>query len=292
MKNATSQGKTSQGTLIICPTPIGNLGDITMRTLDALRSADTVCAEDTRVTGKLLAAYDICKRLERLDEASISAKAPAIIERILAGETIAFCSDAGMPGVSDPGARLVEAARQASAPVEVLPGASAAVTAYVASGCTNARYFFGGFFPRKANEQRELVESLANLDAALVFYESPNRLVKTLAFLAEAFPYRDVAVCRELTKIHEETVRGTTAEVSEEFARRASEGAIKGEIVVVIDGPSELEAQEKARAVSLDASVRAHELLASGHSKKDVAKAIADEFGIGRNEAYDIVLKA
>ena len=281
----------SQGKLIICPTPIGNLGDITVRALEALRGADVVCAEDTRVTGKLLAAYDISKRLERLDEASIAAKAPAIIERVLAGETIVFCSDAGMPGVSDPGARLIDAARRAGACVDILPGASAAVTAYVASGCTNPRYFFGGFFPRKANEQRELAESLANLDAALVFYESPNRLAKTLAFLAEAFPYRELAVCRELTKMHEEIVRGTTCEVSEEFAQRSAEGSVKGEIVVVIDGPSEQEMLEKARTASCDASVRAQELLASGHSKKDVAKAIAADFGIGRNEAYDIVQK-
>ncbi|MBQ6455364.1 MAG: 16S rRNA (cytidine(1402)-2'-O)-methyltransferase [Eggerthellaceae bacterium] len=283
---------TSQGKLIICPTPIGNLGDITMRALEALRSADTVCAEDTRVTGKLLAAYDISKRLERLDEASIAAKAPAIVERVLAGENITFCSDAGMPGVSDPGARLIEAARHEGACVEVLPGASAAVTAYVASGCTNPHYYFGGFFPRKVNEQRALVESLANLDAALVFYESPNRLLKTLAFLAEAFPYRELAVCRELTKIHEEIVRGTTLEVAEEYSKRAVAGPVKGEIVVVLDGPSEQEELEKARSACHDASARAKELLAAGRSKKDVAKTIASDFGIGRNEAYDIVLKA
>ena len=291
MKNATSQSKPSQGRLVICPTPIGNLGDITMRTLEALRSADTVCAEDTRVTGKLLAAYDISKRLERLDEASISAKAPAIIERIAGGEVIAFCSDAGMPGVSDPGLRLVEAARAAGIPVEVLPGASAAVTAYVASGCPDTRYYFGGFFPRKKNEQRAAIESVAALDAALVFYESPNRLVKTLAVLAEAFPHREVAVCRELTKLHEEIVRGAITEVSRQFAQRASESPIKGEIAIVIDGPNEREAQEKAREAILDATIRACELLSSGHSKKDVAQAIANEFGIGRNEAYDIVLR-
>lgn len=287
VRNATSQGK-----LIICPTPIGNLGDITVRTLDALRSADTVCAEDTRVTGKLLAAYDISKRLERLDEASLSAKAPAIVERILAGETIAYCSDAGMPGVSDPGARLVAAARCAGASVEVLPGASAAVTAYVASGCANARYFFGGFFPRKANEQRELIERLSDLDAALVFYESPNRLVKTLTFLAEALPYRELAVCRELTKIHEEVVRGAAHEVSDRFAQRSADSPVKGEIVIVIDGPSERELKERAREASRDASVRARELLAAGRSKKDASKEIARDFGIGRNEAYDIVLEA
>ena len=134
--NATGEGK-----LVIVPTPLGNLGDMTARSLEALRAADVVCAEDTRVTGKLLAAFDIEKRLERLDEALIGARAEGVVERVLSGEVIAYCSDAGMPGVSDPGLRLVSAARAAGAQVEVLPGPVAAATAYVASGCTNPRFY-------------------------------------------------------------------------------------------------------------------------------------------------------
>ena len=137
------------GRLVICPTPIGNLGDMTLRTLEELRDADAVCAEDTRVTGKLLAHFGIEKRLERLDEAAISHQAGRVAERVAAGETVAFCSDAGMPGVSDSGARLIEAVRAAGGHVDVLPGASAAVTAYVASGFNNPRFFFGGFFSAK-----------------------------------------------------------------------------------------------------------------------------------------------
>ena len=172
------------GKLIICPTPIGNLGDMPQRALDALTSADVVCAEDTRVTGKLLAAFGIGKRLERLDEALIGSRADGIVARVEAGEVIAYCSDAGMPGVSDPGLRLVAAAREAGVAVEVLPGASAAACAYVASGTVCPRFYFGGFFPRKAAEQRSVLEELRGLDAALVFYESPNRLVAALSAIA------------------------------------------------------------------------------------------------------------
>ena len=185
---------------------------MTLRSLEALRAADVVCAEDTRVTGKLLAHFDIRKPLERLDEAMIGAKAAGLMERVAAGAVVAYCSDAGMPGVSDPGLRLVAAARDAGVPVEVLPGASAAACAYVASGTVCPRFYFGGFFPRKAGEQRAALESLRALDAALVFYESPNRLVAALAAIAEVLPLRKVAVCRELTKLHEEVARGTVAE--------------------------------------------------------------------------------
>ena len=242
-RGARSNGrKHMAGKLIICPTPIGNLGDMTERALEALRSADAVCAEDTRVTGKLLAAFRIEKRIERLDEALIGERASSLVERVAAGEVIAYCSDAGMPGVSDPGLRLVRAAREAGVPVEVLPGATAVATAYVASGSANPRFYFGGFFPRKDAERRAVVESLRALDAALLFYESPNRLVAALTSLAETLPHREIAVCRELTKLHEEVVRGRLPEVRDAFAAREREGAgIKGEIVLVIDGPSEAE---------------------------------------------------
>lgn len=159
------------GRLVICPTPIGNLGDMPARALDALRQADAVCAEDTRVTGKLLAAFGVEKRIERLDEATMSSRAAGIIDRVLAGEVIAYCSDAGMPGVSDPGLRLVAAAREAGAVVEVLPGPTALSTAYVASGSTKATFYFGGFFPRKRAEQHAVLAKLKTLDAALIFYE-------------------------------------------------------------------------------------------------------------------------
>lgn len=282
-----------EGKLVIVPTPLGNLGDMTTRALDALRDADVVCAEDTRVTGKLLSIFGIEKRLERLDEVLIGARAEGVVERVLAGEVIAYCSDAGMPGVSDPGLRLVSAARAAGAQVEVLPGPVAAATAYVSSGCTNPRFYFGGFFPRKASEQRSALAGLQMLDAALIFYESPNRIVDALESVAEAFPLREVAVCRELTKLHEEVVRGLAPQVRDEFAARAREGAVKGEVAFVIDGPSQAEREVHARDAATGASARAFELLAEGElSKKDIVKLLCQEFEVSRNEAYDIVMQA
>ncbi|QOS67810.1 16S rRNA (cytidine(1402)-2'-O)-methyltransferase [Eggerthella guodeyinii] len=281
------------GKLIICPTPIGNLGDMTERALEALRSADAVCAEDTRVTGKLLAAYRIEKRIERLDEALIGERAASLVERVGAGEVITYCSDAGMPGVSDPGLRLVRAARDADVPVEVLPGPTAVATAYVASGSANPRFYFGGFFPRKDAERRATVESLRALDAALLFYESPNRLVAALDALAAVLPHREIAVCRELTKLHEEVVRGPLPQVRDVFAAREQEGAgIKGEIVLVIDGPSAAEDAAAEQDAEAAARERAVELKAAGARNKEIARAIAEEFGIARNAAYDIALGA
>lgn len=282
------------GKLVVCPTPLGNLGDMTERALAALRAADVVCAEDTRVTGRLLAAYGIEKRLERLDEAMIGDRGAVVVQRVLDGETVAYCSDAGMPGVSDPGLRLVRAAREAGAPVEVLPGPTAAATAYVASGCDNPRFYFGGFFPRKDAERRALLDSLSALDAALVFYESPNRLASALDALTAALPQREVAVCRELTKLHEEVVRGPVAAVRDEFAARAAEGGrgVKGEIVIVVDGPNAAEGAAAALGAREAAAARAGELKTAGMRNKDVARALVEEFGIARNVAYDLALEA
>ena len=281
------------GKLIIVPTPIGNLGDMTLRSLEALRTADTVCAEDTRVTGKLLAHFDIRKPLERLDEAMIGAKAASVMERVAAGEVVAYCSDAGMPGVSDPGLRLVAAAHEAGVPVEVLPGASAAACAYVASGTVCPRFYFGGFFPRKEGEQRTVLEDLRGLDAALVFYESPNRLVTALAAIAEVLPWREVAVCRELTKLHEEVARGTAVELRALFGARAEEpGGIRGEIALVIDAPGEDETAADAAEAAASAEARAVELAAEGLRTKEVARRLAAEFGIARNDAYELAMAA
>lgn len=281
------------GKLIIVPTPIGNLGDMTLRSLEALRTADMVCAEDTRVTGKLLAHFDIRKPLERLDEAMIGAKAASVMERVAAGEVLAYCSDAGMPGVSDPGLRLVAAAHEAGVPAEVLPGASAAACAYVASGTVCPRFYFGGFFPRKAGEQRTVLEDLRGLDAALVFYESPNRLVTALAAIAEVLPWREVAVCRELTKLHEEVARGTAVELRALFGARAEEpGGIRGEIALVIDAPGEDEMAADAAEAAASAEARAVELAAEGLRTKEVARRLAAEFGIARNDAYELAMAA
>ena len=261
---------------------------MTLRALDALRDADVVCAEDTRVTGKLLAALGVeGKRLERLDENVMGQRLDSLVERVQAGEIIAYCSDAGMPGVSDPGLRLVAAMRDAGPTVEVLPGPSAAVTAYVASGTTSASFFFGGFFPRKSKARLDALNALGGLEAALVFYESPNRLASALRDVAEVFPQRTVAVCRELTKLHEEVARGKAREIADEFASRES---VKGEIAIVIDAPSKAEEDEVADPAAMRAL--ASELVARGERSKAIAKQLAQQFGIPRSEAYDIALAA
>lgn len=279
------------GKLIIIPTPLGNLGDVTTRTLQAFESCDTMCCEDTRVTGKLLAALGIEKRLERLDEATVSRRAGEIVRRVLEGEVIGFASDAGMPGVSDPGQRLIDEARKQGAAVEVLPGGTAVATAYVASGFPTQTFYFGAFFPRKDGERKRVLESLKQLDAALVFYESPQRIASALVAIAEAFPLRRVAVCRELTKVHEEVYRDFAPAVRDEFARRAETGSIKGEIVIVIDAPTDEERNAARDEQANDAAVRAQELIDEGAlSKKDIVKTLRAEFGISRNEAYELVI--
>ena len=281
------------GKLSIVPTPLGNRGDMTLRALEALRAADVVYAEDTRVTGKLLRSFDIDAPLERLDEQVMGQRAEAVAERVLAGQVAAYCTDAGMPGVSDPGLRLVAAARAAGAPVEVLPGPSAAACAYVASGTTCPRYYFGGFFPRKAAEQRACLEGLRSLDAALVFYESPNRLVDALEAIAEVLPLRQVAVCRELTKLHEEVLRGPAAEVRDAFAQRAGEpGGIRGEVAIVVDAPSQAEADARYAQAMGAAERMACELAAGGARTKEVAAALAAELGVSRNDAYELAMRA
>lgn len=280
----------TEGKLVICPTPLGNLGDMPPRALDALRAADVVCAEDTRVTGKLLAALGVQgKRLERLDENVIGQRAAEIVARVIAGEAIAYCTDAGMPGVSDPGLRLVRTARAAGVPVEVLPGPTALATAYVASGCIDQSFYFGGFFPRKDAARAQLLAQLKPLEAALIFYESPNRLVPALESIAGAFPLREVAVCRELTKLHEEVFRAPAPEVLAKFAAR---DAVKGEIVIVIDGPTAAEREADAAAATADAAARARQLAAEGARPKDIARQLAAEFHIPRNEAYALALQS
>lgn len=279
----------TSGKLVIVPTPIGNMGDITLRAVDILRSCDAVLAEDTRVTGKLLKALDIRKPLIRMDEAAISRDSGRVIEDIRAGKVLAFCSDAGMPGVSDPGMRLVAMAREEGFEVEVLPGPSAAVTAYVASGTECRNFYFGGFLPRKEKALHQMLEGLRNLDSALIFYESPNRIVKSLEGICSVFPERRVCVCRELTKLHEETVAGNAAQVLQIFSERESASPIKGEIAIVIDGPAPAEDGVSDTAL-LDAKERMLALLGQGVRSKEAAALVSEETGIPKKQAYEMAL--
>lgn len=271
------------GHLLVCATPIGNLGDLTFRVLDALRDADAVLAEDTRVTRKLFARYDLHTPLERYDDATAARRTPEIVARLQQGERIALVSDAGTPGISDPGARLVDAAIDAGVHVDVLPGASAIPTALVASGLPTHAFYFGGFLPRKAGERTRLLESLAALDATLIFYESPKRTAASLAALAEAFPGRRGAMARELTKLHEEVLRGPLGEVAEAVAGRESD--LKGEVVLLVGPPGRDSAQE---IDATDVAERIAALVEAGESKASAVKLVAKELGIARNAVYEI----
>lgn len=278
--NVTAQ----PGRLYICATPIGNLGDVTLRVLDALRDADVVLAEDTRVTAKLFARYGIDTPLERYDEATAAHRTPLVVERVLAGASIALVSDAGTPGISDPGQRLVNAAREAGLTVETLPGASALLGAVVASGLPAHPLYFGGFLPRKAGERRALFASLEALPATLVFYESPKRTVAALAALAEAFPLREGVLARELTKRFEEVVRLPLPELAAQVAARDS---LKGEVVLLVAPPGA--AASAAHADVDDESVRARmeALVADGTRRSEAAKLVARELGVTRQRAYE-----
>lgn len=287
------QKPSGTGRLVVVPTPIGNLGDVTLRSLDVLRSADAIYAEDTRVTCRLLSALECdAAKPRRLDENTLASKVDEVAARIAAGDVVAYCTDAGMPGVSDPGMRLVAAMRERELPVEVLPGASAAATAYVASGFSATSYFFGGFFPRKQGDRALRLAGLAGLDAALVFYESPKRLASALKAVADAFPSRRVAVCRELTKLHEEVVVLPSGEAAELFAQREAEGGVKGEVAFVIDAPAAEEGERNVADAVEQAREAAVGLVCEGMRQKDAAKLLSERFGLPRNEAYALALSA
>lgn len=272
------------GRLLVCATPIGNLGDVTLRVLDALREADVTLAEDTRVTRKLFARYGISTPLERFDEAVAAAKTPRVLERVASGETVALVSDAGTPGISDPGARLIAACVEQGLDVDVLPGPSAVITALVASGLPTHAFFFGGFLPRKAGERERLLRAVAELDATLVFFESPRRLASALASVGEAMPGRRAAVARELTKAHQEVARGSVEDLTRRFADRE----VKGEVVVVIGPPEEA----PARVAAEDLASEVEALVQSGMSRSDAVRHVARARGVPRSQVYDSAHKA
>ena len=223
-----------EGRLYVVGTPIGNLGDLSPRAVETFRKVDAVCCEDTRVTGRLLGYAGVSRPLIRCDENVIADRAPELVARMQAGERLAFASDAGMPGVSDPGQVLVDAARDAGVAVEVVPGPVACVTALVASGMPCEHFFFEGFLPRKEGERTRRLAQLSRVPGALLFYESPHRAAATLATIARVLPAREAALCRELTKLHEEVLRAPAPELAELVHAR---GELKGECVIVVAPP-------------------------------------------------------
>ena len=259
--------------LAVVPTPIGNLEDITLRALRILREADLVACEDTRRTGRLLAHYEIKRDLLALHEHNEERLAPELAERART-QRVALVADAGTPLVSDPGYRLVSACIEKGVEVEVLPGPSAPVTALAASGLPPDTFTFLGFLPRKGRERKGALGRISEEETTFVLFESPHRLAKTLAELPPEAP---VAVCRELTKLHEEVFRGTAAEASQRFS-----GGVKGEIVLVVRGGSEAGSGGLEEAVGL-----ARGYVARGESPSRAAARAARESGHRRAEVYD-----
>ena len=268
-------------TLAVCATPIGNLDDVTLRVLRELAEADLVLCEDTRRTQTLLRRHDIRARLLSYHEHNEAARTAEILPRLRAGERVALVSDAGLPGISDPGPRLVRAALEEGLEVTVLPGPSAVETALVASGLLAERYHFVGYLPRGGRALEALWEEVAVWPHPVVAFESPRRLPATLRSLAAAQPDRPVAVCRELTKRFEEVVRGSAAEV----AARLPEPP-KGEITLVL-GASSVRAAAPDDA-SAAAAVR--ELVAAGVSRRRASELVAGLTGLGRRRLYETSL--
>jgi 16S rRNA (cytidine1402-2'-O)-methyltransferase len=271
------------GKLLIVGTPLGNLGDFPPRAIEALKSADLILCEDTRHTRKLLAHFGIAQPTERFDEHTEEAKARAIADRIAAGATIALVSDAGMPIVSDPGFRLVRVARELGLAIEPIPGPFAGVVALVASGIAPLPFTFLGFTPHRRGERTDFYRIVAELGHTAIVYESPERVVDSLEDALAVLGDVELTVGREMTKLHEEFLSGTISEVLAELRTRQS---IYGEITLVFAA---------ARAATSGASpeeiaAEFERLRASGMRRNDAVKAVAEKFGMRKNEVYRMLL--
>lgn len=268
------------GKLTVIPTPIGNLEDMTLRGIRLLQEADVIACEDTRTSGILLKHYDIHTPRVSYHKHNERSRGEELLRRMKEGETVALISDAGMPGISDPGGALLLRCQEEGIPYEVLPGPSAAVTAVVGSALGDGKYFFYGFLPVKEGARERELDSLKEVPAPLVFYEAPHRLQKTLESLYGAFGDRRAVLARELTKVHEEYVAGSL----KEFARGDIEFYLGGEFVIVVDG--RLPQREE-----VDIPKELQKKLEQGMKSSQAVKAVAKEFGVGKNEVYEVSLR-
>ncbi|MFH1982030.1 MAG: 16S rRNA (cytidine(1402)-2'-O)-methyltransferase [Pseudomonadota bacterium] len=271
------------GTLYVVATPIGNFLDITLRALAVLRAVDSVAAEDTRETGKLLAAHDIHTPQQAYHEHNEEKRTPALLRQLADGASIALVSDAGTPTVSDPGYRLIRAAGAAGIPIVPVPGVSAALTALSVSGLPTDRFHFVGFLAKKAGHQREQLRQLAEETATLVFFESPRRVIGVLTALAEAFGDRQAVLGREMTKRHEEFIRGTLRTIADVLAQRPT---VKGECTLLVAGRT---GADVLPAEDLDAAIR--QRLADGQPASAVARDLAKASGMKRAAVYERVIQ-
>ncbi len=273
------------GMLYLVPTPIGNLGDISLRCRETLEQADFIAAEDTRVTLKLLNHLGIKKSLVSYYEHNKAFKGDKIVERILAGETCALVSDAGSPAISDPGEDLVKQCAAAGITVSAIPGPCAAITALSISGQSTGRFCFEGFLSTAKKSRREHLASIKNEQRTMIFYEAPHKLLATLEDMAEVFGNdRSISLCRELTKLHEEVVRTTLGEAVEMY----TDNPPRGEFVLIVAGA---QPEVEAAPTENDAAARVAALMAEGFSRKDAIKQTAKELDMPKNAVYDAALK-
>jgi len=274
------------GTLYIVATPIGNLEDITLRALRTLKEVDLIAAEDTRVTRKLLSRYDIHTLMTSYHSRSRLTKTEKIIGVLESDKNVALVSDAGTPGISDPGHELIKLVIDAGIRVESIPGPSAVITALVLSGLPTARFAFEGFPPRKSGERRTFFRSMKTGARTVCLYEAPTRLLPTLEAIRDELGDRPIAVVREATKMFEEVFRGTAAEAIEHFSGKE----VRGEIMIVISGCSRTEA-EKPEEEPANVEDRLHELMASGVTERDAVRKCATELKLPRRQVYAAALK-
>jgi 16S rRNA (cytidine1402-2'-O)-methyltransferase len=271
--------------LVLCGTPIGNLDDMSPRAVAALRDADVIACEDTRRTRKLLSHFGIPARsLVVLNDLTERRKAPEVVAEVRRGRTVALVSDAGMPGLSDPGYRLVRACIDAGAAVEVVPGPTAVVTALALSGLAPGRFVFEGFLPRKPGDRRKRIEALADEQRTIVLFESPHRIEATLEDLRAVLGDRRVSLARELTKLYEEVLRGSLSEVIDALRSKPP----RGEITLVVEGAVH---EHRAEPPGGELAARARALMEDGVERKEAMARVAREAGVSRRKVFDALLE-
>ncbi len=270
--------------LYICPTPIGNVEDITLRALRILEEVDLVLAEDTRHTGQLLHRFRISNALESLHEHNEKGKTNRVLDLLRQGASVALVSDAGMPGISDPGAFLIQEVIEAGLPLTVLPGANAALVGFLQSGIASPHFLFYGFLPRRQKERLKVLETLKPLTYPVIFYEAPHRIEEMLTDLLQVLDDRAISVSRELTKRYEETKRGRISELIAHF----SEEKPRGEFVVTVAGGEENVSSNKSED---DILHLLENLMTSGVSRRTAVEQVSEKYRLPKNQVYEIALR-
>lgn len=274
------KGNTNYGSLYLVPTPIGNMQDMTFRAVDTLKNVDLIASEDTRNTQKLLNHFGISKGQESFHEHNATAKIPVLLKKLKNGESLAQVSDAGLPSISDPGHDLVKEAIKEGISVVALPGASAGITALIASGINPQPHIFYGFLPRKKSHQQAFLEEKKDYSETQIFYESPYRVADTLKNMLEVYGDRPVSLVRELTKIYEEYRRGSTSEVLASIETEP----LKGECLIIIEGSSDIEDNSDLDSLTIMEEVESY--IKAGETSKDAIKKTAKRRGLAKQEVY------